>query len=157
MDHSDERDLDTAVSSSFAKGGLSEAGPAIDSPTPSNIRDDTTSAMLGIAFQVSFWFACFELSFTCVLSKHSRFRMRDLMTDMASHNDLVHIIRLRRSTIITFCAGTCAARSVLAAVKFLLKRFGMDIGNRKLVSYGLRLVICPAVNTVSFDFLMHVI
>jgi hypothetical protein len=81
--------------------------------------------------------------------------MPDLMTDMASGNALVHTIRLRRSIFVTFCAGTCASRSVLAAVKFLLKRFGMDLGNRKLVSYGLRLVTCPAVNNVLFDFLMH--
>ncbi len=153
MDHSDKRDLDSVVSSSFAQDSISEAGPATDNPCPSNQHNDATSAMLGIAFQVSFRFGCFELSFTCVVSKRCRFRMPDLMTDMASHNALVHSIRLWRGIFVKFCAGTCAARSVLAAVKFLLKRFGMDIGNRKLVSYGLRLVICPAFNTVSFNFL----
>jgi hypothetical protein len=94
VDHSDKRDLDSAVSSIFAQESISEAGPATDSHCPSNQQNDTTSAMLGIAFQVSFLFACFELSFTCVVSKCGRFRMPDLMTDMASRNALVYSIRL---------------------------------------------------------------
>ena len=37
-------------------------------------------------------------------------------------------------------SGTCAARSVLAVMKYLLKRSGMNRSNRKLISYGFRFV-----------------
>ena len=61
MDHSDRRDFDTAVSSSFAEDSISEAGLATDRPCPSNQHNDTTSAMLGTAFQVSFRFVLFHM------------------------------------------------------------------------------------------------
>lgn len=46
-------------------------------------------------------------------------------------------------------SGTCAARSVLAVVKYLLKRFGINRPDRKLIFYSFRLVRANAASSLS--------
>jgi hypothetical protein len=49
-------------------------------------------------------------------------------------------------------SGTCAARSVLAVVKYLLKCFGMNRPERKLIFYCFRMVKSHAVHELLLNF-----
>ena len=49
-------------------------------------------------------------------------------------------------------SGTCAARSVLAVVKYLLKCFGMNRPERKIIFYCFRMVKSQAVHELLLNF-----
>jgi hypothetical protein len=81
------------------------------------------------------------LDFSDEVASSSSLSKRDVASEAGPQNE-----ELDDGYGVSQRSGTCAAKCVFAAVKYLLKLFGMNRPDRKLIFYGFRMVRTHAVH-----------